>query len=257
MVGSSHDVMDVPRPETRRTWVVVLGVVVVVLAVAAVVVAVLWASRGQNDTVVSSPTSPATPTASPTPSPMTSPEASPTAPAAPTPDPVVEGALRRLGSVVQAAAWGRREVGAVMSEVLSGCTLDPWVASQRLGDVIANREASLAQVSAFPVVGHSEVDESAALLQAALNHSLQADRGYQRWVEETYGRYFYEHTTWPEHPETEEPVTVCAEPAPRSDTLDEAQRLSDLSQDAKDAFVARYNPLAQAYGLATWSARDF
>jgi hypothetical protein len=62
---------------------------------------------------------------------------------------------------------------------------------------------------------------------------------------------------WPEDPRTGERVTECPGPAPRSEELDEARRLSDLSQDVKDAFVARYNPLATQYGLATWSSLDF
>jgi hypothetical protein len=185
MVTPSHDAMDVPSTSTRTTWIIVLSAVAALLTVA-VVAARLVGSRSQDDAVVLSSTSTPPATASPTPSP----EASPTASAVPTLDPVVEGALRRLGSVVQAAVWGRAEVGAVMSEVLSGCTLEPGVASRRLGDVISNREGALAQVSAFPVVGESGVDESAALLQSALNHSLHADRGYQRWVEDTYARYF-------------------------------------------------------------------
>lgn len=259
MVPSTHDVMDGPGTGPHRTWTIVLSLSALLVAVAAVIGVVLLTSQAPDDLVVSSPTSTPTPsqmpsaTASPTPTQQTT----PTVPATPTPDPVVEGALRRLGSVVQAAAWGRTEVGAVMAEVTTGCTLEPWEASRRLADVVANREAALAQVSAFPVVGEPGVDESAALLQSAFNHSLQADRGYQRWVDETYGRYYYEHTTWPENPETEQPVTDCPGPAPRSDVLDEAERLSDLSQDAKDAFVALYNPLAEKYGLAMWSSRDF
>lgn len=254
MVPPTYDVTPQPAARTRRMWIIL--VVLAAVAVVAVTAVVVLLTRSDDQATSAGTAAAPTATLTPSPSPKASPSPTVTPQPTPTPDPVVEGALRRLGTVVQAASWGRAEVGAVMGPVTSGCELEPWQASQRLADVVTNRETALAQVSGFPLTGEPGVDESAALLQSALNYSLQADRGYLRWVDETYGQYYYEHTTWPEDPDAQ-PVTRCPGPAPRSTVLDDADRLSELSQDAKDAFVVRYNPLAQQYGLPTFSAGDF
>ena len=254
MVPATYDVTPQPPARTRRMWIILVALAVV--AVVAVTAVVVLLTRSDDQATTAGTAAAPTATLTPSPSPKASPTPTVTPQPTPTLSPIVEGALRRLGTVVQAASWGRAEVGAVMGPVTSGCGLEPWQASQRLADVVTNRETALAQVSGFPLTGEPDVDEAAALLQSALNYSLQADRGYLRWVDETYSQYFYEHTTWPEEPDGQ-PVTSCPGPAPRSTVLDEADRLSDSSQDSKDAFVARYNPLAEQYGLPTLSAREF
>jgi hypothetical protein len=244
-----------------RPWLLAVTLLTLLLVAAAAVIAVLVVRQGADDTVAgteaepsatATPTPTATATPTPTPTQVPQPESQPEPS---TPDPVVEGALRRLGAVVESATWGRGEVASVLSVVTAGCDIEPWTASQRLGDVVANREMALAQVSALGVTGQPAVDEAAATLQVALTYSLQADRAYQRWVDDAYSRYFYDHTTWVE--ETEESVTECPGTAPRNAVLDEADRLSAQSQSAKDSFVDQYNPLARQYGLPTWSASDF
>lgn len=247
------------RARRTRPWLLAVALLTLLLVAAAAVIAVLVVRQGADDTVAGTeaePSATVTPTLTPTPTPTPEPEPEPTPqPQTPAADAVVEGALRRLGAVVESATWGRDEVATVMSLVTTGCDIEPWTASQRLGDVIANRETALAQVSALGVTGQPAVDEAAATLQVALTYSLQADRAYQRWVDDAYSRYYYDHTTWVE--ESEESVTECPGAAPRNELLDEADRLSGEGQSAKDSFVAQYNPMARQYGLPTWSASDF
>jgi hypothetical protein len=240
----------------RRRTLLAVAVVVLLLAVVGLVVVLVLTGRPSGSPPGAQPTPTTSASATPTPTPTPTLTPAPTPAPIPPSDPAAEGAVRRLGAVLEASRWGRGEVAAVMGAVTSGCTLMPDQAWTRLDGVVANRESALGQVSALPLTGVPEVDEATATLQAALNYSLQADRGYQRWVSETYQQYFYEHTIWPDDP-VATPVTTCPGPAPSSEVLEDAGRLSGLSQHAKEAFVVVYNPLASRYGLPTWSASDF
>jgi serine/threonine-protein kinase len=162
------------------------------------------------------------------PSPQSSGSASPTTSA------VASGQATAINNVLSSSAAARQSLPGAVSDVLH-CTNLPGalaqfqgVVSQRSGEV---RKASSLSVSALVNGAAAKSD-----LVAALRSSLAADRDYLSWAQRE--------------------STGC-KPGAQSSAHQAALAEDSQATNAKQAFVAVWNPIAASYGLPPESASSF
>jgi hypothetical protein len=153
--------------------------------------------------------------------------------------------LRTVDGILTQSASGRQQVSSVVTGVVNGCSVSPSTASATIRQVIVNRQSVLAQTSSL-----NPPDAATRALQtklvAALNASIDANRGYQQWLDNLYATYY-----------SADPVGCPDGRAPTDSNYDAATAASGRATAAKQSFVADYNPLASAAGLRSWSESEF
>jgi hypothetical protein len=153
--------------------------------------------------------------------------------------------LRTVDGILTQSASGRQQVSSVVSGVTNGCTVTPQTASATIRQVIVNRQSVLGQANALAAPDAATAAVKADLVRA-LNASIDANRGYQRWLDNLYSTYY-----------NAEPVGCPGGQAPTDANYDAATAASGRATTAKQSFVAAYNPLASAAGLRTWQESEF
>jgi hypothetical protein len=153
--------------------------------------------------------------------------------------------LHTVDGILTQSASGRQQVSSVVTGVVNGCSVTPADASATIRQVIVNRQSVLAQANALSVVDPSTGAVKVNLIQS-LNASIEASRGYQRWLDNLYSTYF-----------NAEPVGCPDGRAPTDSNYDSATAASGRATAAKQSFVAVYNPQATAVGLRTWQESEF
>ena len=153
--------------------------------------------------------------------------------------------LRTVDGILTQSATGRQQVSSVVTGVVNGCSVTPANASATIRQVIANRQSVLGQANALTAVDSSTSAVKIDLVQS-LNASIEANRGYQRWLDNLYTTYF-----------NADPVGCPNGQAPTDSNYDEATAASGRATAAKQNFVSVYNPLASAAGLRTWQESEF
>lgn len=230
---------------------VAAGVLVVVLIV---LIAVLLVRRNDNQvatdgaTTVSSATSLGSSSSTSTTAPASTTTAAPTttttAPTTTTADPGVaalRGAMVDLDRILVQSTQGRGQVGNAVAGVKS-CSINPQEASREINNVISNRQSVLAQINAVDTRGSAQAGALVGQLRNAIQYSIDADIHYRDWMVFLYTDYYY--TT---------PIGCPSGAAPTNAAYDAGNASSGQATNAKRSFVSAYNPVAQSYGLRTWS----
>ncbi len=225
-----------PR-STNRAPVVVL-VLGVLLAVGALV-AVLLLTRGRN--------TPETPTAASGTATTTQPSAVRSSPGS---SATTDASARKafagdVDAILQESSAGRRQVTAAINGVRNSCSVAPADADASLTDIIANRQSVLARAHALTTPDAAGEAAKSDLVQA-LSASLEANQGYQRWLESALASN-------PGASPAGCPGGVVA----TDSNYDAATAASTRATAAKQQFVSAYNPIAAEAGLATWTSDQF
>ena len=229
-----------PPPEparSRRGLVMPLAVLAALAAAAGIAVAVLLSSSGSGKPAASSSLRPtvapsagsATPSPSQAPSATAGPSASPTPSASPSsPALTPAGAAQALDRLLTTSSRSRADV---VSAVASAQACDaPAAAAVTLRQAATARETELTRLDGIDL---SSVDTNGQLkrtLSDALAQSRSADLSFAAWAESVAG---------------------CSGSAPHGSNYEFAASASQAATASKHAFVARWNPLARKYGLAT------
>jgi DNA-binding SARP family transcriptional activator len=129
---------------------------------------------------------------------------------------------------------GRREVAATISAA-AACRLGGTAALTRLGTVQRNRQSLLQQLAALSVPDDPAALRASDRLQKAEQASIAADWHYGDWL---LAR------------------KRCGGPD-RSPALRAARAADVRATQAKQRFLATFNPLARRYGQRTWKATEF
>jgi hypothetical protein len=153
--------------------------------------------------------------------------------------------LRTVDGILTQSASGRQQVSSVVTGVTNGCSVSPQTASATIRQVIVNRQSVLGQANALSAPDAATAAVKADLVQA-LNASIEANRGYQRWLDNLYATYY-----------NAEPVGCPDGQAPTDENYDAATAASGRATAAKQSFVNAYNPLAGPAGLRTWQESEF
>jgi serine/threonine protein kinase len=202
IAGGAPATIRAPTTPRSRPHAVLIGAVALLLALAAVAVAVL-ATRGSDE-----------------------PNAN---------DAELRPFVNRIENVLQQSAGGRSQISAALRAGLD-CEITPEEAARRIDSVADNRQSVLQQVSGF-TAPTTQADELLTTLQAALQHSIEADRHYRDAF-----------IGFP-------PNATC--PLPASPDFDLATRSDREATLAKERFVADFDPLAERLGQRRWTAAEF
>lgn len=143
--------------------------------------------------------------------------------------------VNRIENVLQQSAGGRSEISAALQAGLD-CEIAPDEAARRIDSVADNRQSVLQQLSGF-TAPTTQADELLTTLQAALQHSIEADRHYR----DAFLGF---------------PANATC-PLPASPDFDLATRSDREATLAKERFVAGFDPLAERLGRRTWTAAEF
>jgi hypothetical protein len=233
-----------PRP-SRRGPLLLAGVVGVLVVVVAVLIAVLALGGSKKTPVALNPTgTPGTSTGAPSVSPSSSATSSGTGG-----DTGAAGAqvafLRTVDGILTQSASGRQQVSSVVTGVQNGCSVTPEDASATIRQVLVNRQSVLGQANALTAPDAATATVKADLIRS-LNASIEASRGYQRWLDNLYATYY-----------NDDPVGCPDGQAPTDANFDAASAASGRATAAKQTFVAAYDPLASSAGLRTWQESEF
>jgi serine/threonine protein kinase len=140
--------------------------------------------------------------------------------------------VNRVENVLLQAEPGRREIADAITGGLA-CRIPNADAARQIASVESNRQSIVQQL--YNLSGPTPAtDRTAALLQRALQQSIEADRHYQLWFSSS---------------------TTCPPPANRS--LARAQAADKSATKAKKLFVVRFNPLARRLHRRAWTAEEF
>lgn len=129
---------------------------------------------------------------------------------------------------------GRHEVSTAIFGVVH-CRLGPRAAIERLNRVQRNRQSLLQQVAALAVPADSAAGRSADLFQQAEQRSIASDWHYRDWLKTR---------------------TTCGSPKPNA-ALHAAVVTDRAATQAKQQFVAVFDPLARRFHRRTWTATEF
>lgn len=138
----------------------------------------------------------------------------------------------RIEIVLNQSANGRAELVSALGAA-SQCSISPVEAAGRAGSVAQNRQSLLDQLARLQPPT-PQAARTLTLLQAALSHSIEADRHYRDWLVSLAGS------------------------CPLQQTGDYALARSEDVQAsaAKREFVAAFNPLARKFNRRTWSESE-
>lgn len=153
--------------------------------------------------------------------------------------------LHTVDGILTQSASGRQQVSSVVTGVVNGCSVAPQTASVTIRQVIVNRQSVLGQANALSAPDSATAAVKADLVRA-LSASIDANRGYQQWLDNLYSTYY-----------NAEPVGCPDGQAPTDANYDAATAASGRATAAKQSFVSAYNPLATSAGLRTWQESEF
>jgi hypothetical protein len=240
--GSGPTLAGGGPPPNRRGTAVLAGVVGALVVAVAVLVAVLLVGRSSSGNGPAASTGPTASTGGTTnPSPTTASKG----PSGGTDTASRTAFVRTVDGILTQSSSGRQQVSSVVTGVVNGCSVSPSTASATIRQVIVNRQSVLMQANALSVVDAS-TDRVKSELIRALNAAIEANQGYQRWLDNLYSTYY-----------NSDPVGCPDGQAPTDSNYDAATAASGRATAAKQAFVGDYNPLAAASGLRTWSESEF
>jgi DNA-binding SARP family transcriptional activator len=137
--------------------------------------------------------------------------------------------VAKLENFLAQSRDGRAQVVAVVAGARA-CKLTPVRALAKLDLVDRNRQSLLDQLAALTVPSDPDARRAADLLQRAIGASKAADLAYRGWLTD---------------------AQRCPLPPPPTNAANRR------AQQAKDAFVAVFNPLARRYGGAEWDPHRF
>jgi hypothetical protein len=137
--------------------------------------------------------------------------------------------VAKLENFLAQSRDGREQVIAVVAAARS-CRLTPVRALAKLDLVDRNRQSLLDQLAALTVPADRDARRATDLLQKAIGASKAADLAYRDWLTS---------------------AQRCPLPTPPTNAADRR------AQQAKDAFVAVFNPLARRYGGSEWDPHRF
>ena len=143
--------------------------------------------------------------------------------------------VNRIENVLQQSAGGRSQISEALQAGLD-CEISPEEAARKIDSVADNRQSVLQQLTGI-TAPTAETDELLTTLQAALQHSIEADRHYRDAF-----------LGFP-------PDARC--PLPPSEDFDLATRADREASKAKERFVAGFDPIAERTGSRTWSSAQF
>jgi len=129
---------------------------------------------------------------------------------------------------------GRRAVSEAI-DAAAACKLTPRQAAERLNRVQLNRQSLLQQIAALSIPNQEGALRASDLLQKAAQASITADWHYRDWL---LGR------------------KRCGRPKANPD-LHAAWAADAIATQAKQAFLAAFNPLARRFKQRLWTAREF
>lgn len=237
-----------PEPGPRRVGWLVAGIAVGILVLVGAAVGLALALGGSDSPKASSSrASGKTEAASSTTSAAQKAQAEAAAQAAAA-DEAMRGFVLSLETILDHSATGRGDVGTLVTQVESGCAIAPNEASIKIREVVGNRTSVLNELAGMSIpAGNPSAAELRSLLQAAINHSVQADTYYQGWMDWLYDDWgMYGNYYW------------CPNTAPTySSSYANARAEDGQASAAKQVFVTAFNPVATKYGQRTWDASDF
>jgi serine/threonine protein kinase len=143
--------------------------------------------------------------------------------------------VNRIENVLEQSAGGRSQISKALQAGLD-CEIPPEEAAQKIDSVADNRQSVLEQLTGI-TAPTAETDELLTTLQAALQHSIEADRHYRDGF-----------LGFPAN-------ATC--PLPPSEDFDLATRSDRKASEAKERFVAGFDPIAESTGSRTWSSAEF
>jgi serine/threonine-protein kinase len=143
--------------------------------------------------------------------------------------------VNRIENVLQQSAGGRGQISQALQAGLD-CRISPKEAARRIDSVAGNRQSVLQQLNGI-TAPTTETDELLTTLQAALQYSIEADRHYR----DAFLGYPADAT--------------C--PLPPSEDFDLATRADRQASEAKERFVAGFDPIAERSGRRTWTSAEF
>ena len=143
--------------------------------------------------------------------------------------------VNRIENVLQQSAGGRSQISKALQAGLD-CEISPEEAARKIKSVADNRQSVLQQLTGI-TAPTAQTDELLTTLQAALQHSIEADRHYRDAF-----------LGFP-------PDARC--PLPPSEDFDLATRADRKASKAKERFVAGFDPIAERTGSRTWSSAEF
>ena len=229
-------VPPVASPTPGQTpWVKILSVVIAVLIVGGGIGAYLLT---QSNDSASAPTTTVT-TSSVTTLATTTTTLDPVS-AARAAKPQLYDLVNRLENILDQSARGRRAVGPLVSGGRT-CSIDPYDASRQINAIVNNRQSVITQVSALPT--SADGGPLVSKLQLAIQESINADRSYSDWMNYLYASYYY---LFP----------IGCSSAPINADFADADASSARASTAKQDFVDTFNPIAESFGLRTWSPSD-
>jgi hypothetical protein len=139
----------------------------------------------------------------------------------------------RVENVLRQSAGGRREVAAALTAGLN-CSISPRDAARQISSVADNRQSILVQLGTLSAPT-PQADNAVTLLQAALQHSIEADRHYRDGF-------------------VDDAQAHC--PLPSNAGFRSAATFDTRATAAKEQFVKAFNPLADRFHRRTWSAAE-
>ncbi|MFI7399059.1 protein kinase [Streptomyces sp. NPDC049541] len=208
----------------RRTWLLItLAAVMATVLVGGLV----WAltSRGGDKPSTSPPTT----------RPSASQSGQPTSSASPSPSPpAAAGQAKSMDQLLDRSAQSRRSViGAVNAVQACRSSATVSAASTDLKNAEQERSTLISELDALDLSQIPGGADAATYLRTAWQHSQDADTAYAAWADAMANGGCAPGST------------------PHDDNYNSASAASYQATSAKNAFIRRWNPIAQRYGLPT------
>lgn len=145
------------------------------------------------------------------------------------------GAITAIAGDLSQSAAVRPTVQNAINGVVN-CSVDPGTGESTLQQSIDARQSILSSLGGVDVSGIPQGQSMVSDLQQALTVSVQADRDYQKWMEDVASS------------------GQCNSDPTGDSNFQAGQAASAQATAAKTAFLAIWNPLAPTYGEPTYTA---